>query len=113
MVPPLCRVDGRDMPNRKQQKRLSELRYLMTKIENNATSKNLLRGGQSIEETIKVFLDCAESVSVDATTKHSHDTKENLSEDDGKKLFAAMATMFVQAVNGINKIVAERSPDNK
>ncbi|ETP23815.1 hypothetical protein F441_03115 [Phytophthora nicotianae CJ01A1] len=43
----------------------------MTKIENNATSKNLLRGGQSIEETIQGFLDCAESVSVDATTKHS------------------------------------------
>ncbi|KAE9341166.1 hypothetical protein PF008_g10753 [Phytophthora fragariae] len=70
-VPPLRLLDGHDMPSRKLQKRLSQLRYVMRKIESCATSKGLLQRTLTIEEATQVFLDCADSVAVPDTTEQS------------------------------------------
>ncbi|EGZ13894.1 hypothetical protein PHYSODRAFT_514573, partial [Phytophthora sojae] len=70
-VPPLRILVGRDMPSRILQKSLSQLRFLMRKIENDAASKNLLQLGQSIDAATQVFLACADSVTVDDITEHS------------------------------------------
>ncbi|KAG3091384.1 hypothetical protein PI125_g17425 [Phytophthora idaei] len=59
------------MPNRKLQKRLNELRYVMSHIEKDAASKDALSSEQTIEEATQIFLDCADSVAVDQTTGHS------------------------------------------
>ncbi|KAG2965390.1 hypothetical protein PC129_g18885 [Phytophthora cactorum] len=40
------------------------------------------------------------------------DTMDNLRAEDEKPLFAAVASSFVQAANGISKSVAERASDN-
>ncbi|OWY97108.1 hypothetical protein PHMEG_00032447, partial [Phytophthora megakarya] len=61
-IPPLRLLDGRDMPNRKMQKRLSQLRFLMAKLEKDAKSKNLLRLVLTIEEATTVFISCANTV---------------------------------------------------
>lgn len=70
-VPPLRLLDGRDMLSRKMQKRLSQLRYLMQKIENDAASKNMLQLCQSIEDATQVFGECADSVAVNDVTERS------------------------------------------
>ncbi|KAG3004039.1 hypothetical protein PC120_g18823 [Phytophthora cactorum] len=40
------------------------------------------------------------------------DTMDNLRVEDEKPIFAAVASSFVQAANGISKSVAERASDN-
>ncbi|OWZ00656.1 hypothetical protein PHMEG_00028108, partial [Phytophthora megakarya] len=70
-IPPLRQLDGRDMPSRKLQKRLSQLRYVMSKIEKAAASKNLLHDSQNVDEATQVFVACAGSVDVDRRTEHS------------------------------------------
>ncbi|POM65190.1 Hypothetical protein PHPALM_19137 [Phytophthora palmivora] len=70
-IPPLRQLDGRDMPSRKLRKRLSQLRYVMSKIEKAAASKNLLHDSQNVDEATQVFVACAESVDVDKRTEHS------------------------------------------
>ncbi|GMF32529.1 unnamed protein product [Phytophthora lilii] len=62
--PPLYLLEGADMPNRNTQKRLSDARYLMKKIEALATAKNLLRRRQTVEEAVQVFTACSSAVEV-------------------------------------------------
>ncbi|KAG6959894.1 hypothetical protein JG687_00008517, partial [Phytophthora cactorum] len=45
--PPFRHLVGHDMPNRKMQKRLSQLRYVTSKVESASTSKDLLQLCQS------------------------------------------------------------------
>ncbi|KUG01696.1 hypothetical protein AM587_10003041 [Phytophthora nicotianae] len=69
---PLFRLlDGRDVPDRKQQRRLSDLRFVMKKLEHDATSKNLLQDCRSIEDATNVYLTCIDSVAVESTTERS------------------------------------------
>ncbi|KAF4135749.1 hypothetical protein GN958_ATG15073 [Phytophthora infestans] len=70
-IPPLRRLDGRDMPNRKMQKRLSQLRFVVLKIEKDATSKELFPCSTAIDAATDVFIKCASSVAVDDITEHS------------------------------------------
>ncbi|POM68973.1 Hypothetical protein PHPALM_14796 [Phytophthora palmivora] len=66
-IPPLDLLEGADMPNRDNQKRLSDIRYLMKKIEAIAAERNLLSSSQTVEEVIHVYA-CASSVEVPSTT---------------------------------------------
>ncbi|OWZ03936.1 hypothetical protein PHMEG_00024251 [Phytophthora megakarya] len=70
-IPPIRLLDGRAMPDRKMQKRLSQLRYGMTTIERSVESKGLLPCGQTIEEATQAFVTSADSVGVDDTTDRS------------------------------------------
>ncbi|KAG3060632.1 hypothetical protein PI125_g24856 [Phytophthora idaei] len=70
-VPPLRNLDGHDMLNRKMQKRLSQLRYAMSKIESAATSKDLLWLCQTVEGVTQDFVDCEDSVAVANLTEKS------------------------------------------
>jgi len=47
LLTPLRLVDDADMPNRNSQKRLSDVRYLMKKVETYAAARDLLRPGQA------------------------------------------------------------------
>ncbi|POM69538.1 Hypothetical protein PHPALM_14174 [Phytophthora palmivora] len=51
-IPPLHLLEGADMPNRDNQKRLSDIRYPMKKIEAIAAERNLLSSSQTVEEAI-------------------------------------------------------------
>ncbi|OWZ18978.1 hypothetical protein PHMEG_0006839 [Phytophthora megakarya] len=57
--------------NRNSQKRLSDARYLMKKIEAFATARDLLRSGQSVEETGRVYAACSSAVEVPLHTTHA------------------------------------------
>ncbi|OWZ10941.1 hypothetical protein PHMEG_00016105, partial [Phytophthora megakarya] len=69
--PPFRLLDGRDMPDRKQQMRLSDLRFVMKKLEFDAASKNLLQHSQTIEDATSVYLACVDSVAVESKTERS------------------------------------------
>jgi hypothetical protein len=59
------------MRSRKLQKSLSQLRYVMHKIEISAASKGLLQRTLTVEEAAKVFMDSSDSVAVSDFTEHS------------------------------------------
>ncbi|ETI38355.1 hypothetical protein F443_15859 [Phytophthora nicotianae P1569] len=69
--PPFRLLDGRDVPDRNQQRRLSDLRFVMKKLEHDATSKNLLQDCRSIVDATNVYLACVDSVAVESTTERS------------------------------------------
>ncbi|POM59184.1 hypothetical protein PHPALM_32130 [Phytophthora palmivora] len=69
-VPPLHLLETADLPNRNSQKRLSDVRYLMKKIEAYATARNLLRSRQSVEEAVRVYTACLPAVEVPHSTNH-------------------------------------------
>ncbi|KAL3669978.1 hypothetical protein V7S43_005349 [Phytophthora oleae] len=56
------------MPNRDNQKRLSDIRYLMKTIEAIAAERDLLSSSQTVEEVIRVYTACASSVEVPPST---------------------------------------------
>ncbi|ETL41182.1 hypothetical protein L916_07778 [Phytophthora nicotianae] len=70
-LPPLCMLDGVDMPNRNSQKRLSDARYLMKRLEAIGTARNLLRRRQTVEEVVRVYAACSSAVKVPLTTAHA------------------------------------------
>ncbi|KUG01323.1 hypothetical protein AM587_10002337 [Phytophthora nicotianae] len=58
-LPPLRMLDGRDMPSRNLQKRLSDARYLMTSIESEAKPTGLWQANPTHEDAVKIFTSCA------------------------------------------------------
>ncbi|ETP24222.1 hypothetical protein F441_02737 [Phytophthora nicotianae CJ01A1] len=54
-IPPLRMLDGLDMPNRNMQKRLSDIRYLMSSVEAEARRIGMWRARQNVEEAVKTF----------------------------------------------------------
>ncbi|KAF1779078.1 hypothetical protein JG687_00008788 [Phytophthora cactorum] len=64
-------LDGSDMPSRKLQKRLSDVRCIMTTIESEAKRSGLWQAQQSVEDAVNVFASCASSIAVPRdTAKH-------------------------------------------
>ncbi|ETO85829.1 hypothetical protein F444_00563 [Phytophthora nicotianae P1976] len=61
---PLRMLDGLDMPNRNMQKRLSDIRYLMSSVEAEARRIGMWRARQNVEEAVKTFSACASVVTV-------------------------------------------------
>ncbi|ETM97880.1 hypothetical protein PPTG_19954 [Phytophthora nicotianae INRA-310] len=70
-LPPLCMLDGVDMPNSNSQKRLSDARYLMKNLEAIGTTRNLLRRRQTVEEVVRVDAASSSAVEVPLTTAHA------------------------------------------
>lgn len=61
-------LDGRDMPNRNLQKRLSDARYLMRMIEDEAKRTGLWRARESVADALNTFAACSKSVEVPEQT---------------------------------------------
>ncbi|ETP31505.1 hypothetical protein F442_19625 [Phytophthora nicotianae P10297] len=67
-IPPLRVLDGRDMPTRNLQKRLSDVRYLMSIVEDRAKRTGVYGVHQTVEDAVKTFSACADSVDVPPRT---------------------------------------------
>ncbi|KAG6943758.1 hypothetical protein JG688_00017446 [Phytophthora aleatoria] len=61
-------LDGSDMPSRNLQKRLSDVRCIMTTIESEAKRSGLWQAQQSVEDAVNVFASCASSIAVPRDT---------------------------------------------
>ncbi|KUF92717.1 hypothetical protein AM587_10004891 [Phytophthora nicotianae] len=61
-------LDGRDMPTRNLQKRLSDVRYLMSIVEDRAKRTGVYGVHQTVEDAVKTFSACADSVDVPPRT---------------------------------------------
>ncbi|KAG3119340.1 hypothetical protein PI125_g2044 [Phytophthora idaei] len=70
-TPPLRILDGRDMPNKNQQKRLSGSRYLMRMVEEEAKRTGSWCSHQSVEAAVKTFAACEKSVDVPRLTTNN------------------------------------------
>ncbi|ETI34606.1 hypothetical protein F443_18931, partial [Phytophthora nicotianae P1569] len=89
--PPFRLLDGRDVPDRKQQRRLSDLRFVMKKLEHDATSKNLLQDCRSIEDATNMYLACVDSVAAESTTERSRKRRR------GQLSWSTVGKLFRQA----------------
>ncbi|ETO62281.1 hypothetical protein F444_19805 [Phytophthora nicotianae P1976] len=67
-IPPLRVLDGRDMPTRNLQKRLSDVRYLMSIVEDRSKRTGVYGVHQTVEDAVKTFSACADSVDVPPRT---------------------------------------------
>ncbi|ETP04499.1 hypothetical protein F441_18742 [Phytophthora nicotianae CJ01A1] len=89
--PPFRLLDGRDVPDRKQQRRLSDLRFVMKKLEHDATSKNLLQDCRSIEDATNMYLACVDSVAAESTAERSRKRRR------GQLSWSTVGKLFRQA----------------
>ncbi|OWY99903.1 hypothetical protein PHMEG_00029016, partial [Phytophthora megakarya] len=70
-VPPLRQLDGHGMSTCKMQKRLRQLRYVMSKYELNGVSKGLQQECRPLEAATQPLIECQSSAAVDDTTECS------------------------------------------
>ncbi|KAF1323390.1 hypothetical protein FI667_g10578, partial [Globisporangium splendens] len=70
-LPPFKLFESQDMPTRNCQKRLSDARYLMNKIELKLEAIGKQKERLTIEEATAFFFECADAIEVSDTTKTS------------------------------------------
>ncbi|KAG7376235.1 hypothetical protein PHYPSEUDO_013992 [Phytophthora pseudosyringae] len=70
-TPSLRMFDGRDMPTRNLQKRLSDVRYLMRMVEDEAKRTGSWSAHQSVEDAVKTFAACETIVAVPQHTTNN------------------------------------------
>jgi hypothetical protein len=81
-LPPFKLLESHDMPTRNCQKRLSDVRCLMNKIELKLEAIGEQKERLTIEEATVLFVKCANAIEVSDTTKPSRKRRtEQLSED--------------------------------
>ncbi|CAK4521008.1 unnamed protein product [Aphanomyces euteiches] len=70
-TPPLRFVSSGWRLDRNLQKRLSDLRFLMRRIESKARSLTMMKTSMTQDEAQKVFLACGDAISINNTTHQS------------------------------------------
>jgi hypothetical protein len=70
-VPPLRRLQPRDLSTKNKRKRLSDLRYVMRKLEQRATELNIPYKNKDLQHAIDVYNQCADVIEVPDQTSNN------------------------------------------